>query len=290
MTSSSTERAPSTTVQRASRAAARFDSGARTDWQKALDDVIDGARDWQLRWAIAWPDARRRSRPSVIGHFWITISLGILIAVFGFIFGTLFQTKRGDYIPYISLGFIFWQFMQSLINSGCMVFTSQNDLIRQLPGPLSRHVFSLMAKEFIVLAHAIWVFVPVVFIYSVPLGLVSFMVLPGFVLLCINLCWMVLLLGLLSARFRDIPQIVQSATRILFYVTPIIWSPDMFEGRALFLTYNPMHQLLEIVRAPLLGEMPDALAYGYAVGLAVGGWLATLILFSKYRWRVPYWI
>ncbi len=67
-----------------------------------------------------------------------------------------------------------------------------------------------------------------------------------------------LLLGAFCARFRDIPPIVASVMQIAFFVSPIIWKPELLKGTALELLWlNPFFTLLEIVRGPMLGEMPS---------------------------------
>lgn len=48
------------------------------------------------------------------------------------------------------------------------------------------------------------------------------MALPALILLLLNDFWMVLLLGLLSARFRDIPLVVASVVQVMFFITPDI--------------------------------------------------------------------
>ena len=67
-------------------------------------------------------------------------------------------------------------------------------------------------------------------IFSIWPGWTGLLALPGLVLLCLNGIWVGLLLGIISARFRDVPPIVASVVRILFFVTPIIWMPELMPG------------------------------------------------------------
>ena len=34
-------------------------------------------------------------------------------------------------------------------------------------------------------------------------------------------------IGIVSARFRDIPQLINSLVQIVFFVTPIMWKPEL---------------------------------------------------------------
>ena len=54
--------------------------------------------------------------------------------------------------------------------------------------------------------------------------------------------------------------------------------------------YNPFYHFIELVRAPLLGQLPTATNYLVALGISFGLALVAIILFKRYRNRIPYWI
>ena len=261
-----------------------------SQWLKAMDDLRDGAMEWRLWGTIAWQDLRNQYRRSVIGPFWMTLSMAILVIILGLIWSKLLGSQRGQYMPYIALGFITWQLIQNMVQVGCKVFIAEREVIRQLPGPLSIHVFGLVWQQLIIFGHNIWVYVGVAIVYSIWPGMTALLALPGLFLVCINVFWMALLLGLISSRFRDIPQFIQSFIRPLFYLTPIIWSPDMLPGRAIFVDINPLYHLIEMVRSPLLGEVPAMQSYVFVLAIAVIGWAVTFVVFMRYRWRIAYWV
>jgi lipopolysaccharide transport system permease protein len=108
--------------------------------------------------------------------------------------------------------------------------------------------------------------------------------------------WMVdgvamsLLLGGICARFRDIMPIVNSVMQIAFFLSPVIWKPEQLGALAIWLPLNPFYDMLEIVRAPLLGEVPSpfvwAGALGYSLVLCGLAWL----FFIRARGRIAFWI
>ena len=76
-----------------------------------------------------------------------------------------------------------------------------------------------------------------------------------------------------------------------FYVTPILFSGDMLAGKHHWVVvYNPLAYLIELVRAPLLGQIPDALTWGVGAGMAVLGWALALALTGRFHRRIPYWV
>ena len=256
----------------------------------ALLDLIEGARTSHLWGLLGWQDIRRRYRRSIIGPFWLTISMGALVAMLSILYGALLKVEIADYAPFIALGFIVWTLISSLIIDGCAVFTSAESMIKQVDLPLSVHVYRMVWRNLLIFCHNAAIFGVVAVIFSIWPGWAGLVVVPGLVLLCLNGLWMGLLFGLISARFRDMPPIMDSIVRILFFVTPIIWMPELLPDRAVLLNFNPFYHFLQLVRAPLLGQAPELVSWLAVMGIMVIGWLVTFALFCRYRWRVAYWV
>ena len=113
---------------------------------------------------------------------------------------------------------------------------------------------------------------------------------PGFVLFIINLSWIALAVGILSTRYRDIPQVILNLVQVVFFVTPVFWSVSSLPSRPSFVVLNPFYHMLEIVRAPLLGEVPPLLSWGFAAGMALFGLIATGYLYRRAYARIAYWV
>ena len=256
----------------------------------ALRDIVEGARAYHLWGMLGWQDVRQRYRRSTLGPFWITISMGALVGGLGFLYAGLFKIEVADYLPFIAVGFVVWGFVSSLLTDGCTAFISAESIIKQVALPLSVHVYRVLWRNFIILAHNAIIYVIVAVFFSVQPGWTGFLALPGLVLLGLNGVWTGLLLGLVSARFRDVPQIVASVVQIAFFLTPIIWKPELLPERALLLDLNPFFHFMEVVRAPLLGQVPGLTSWLAALGVTLGGWLVTLAMYRHFHWRIPYWV
>ena len=256
----------------------------------ALLDLVKGARSFHLWGLLGWQDVRRRYRRSIIGPFWLTISMGILVAVLSILYGTLLKVEIADYAPFLALGFIIWTLVSGFISEGCIAFTDAGGIIKQVDLPLSVHVYRVVWRNLIIFFHNAVIFIVVAIIFSIWPGWVGLLALPGLGLLCLNGVWMGLLFGLISARFRDVPPVMDSIVRIAFFVTPIIWMPELLPGRAVLLDFNPFFHYVELVRAPLLGQAPQLVSWLAVLGMTLGGWLVTLDMFRNYRRRVAYWV
>ena len=78
--------------------------------------------------------------------------------------------------------------------------------------------------------------------------------------------------------------------RVAFLATPIVWTPELLSERAWLLQFNPFHHLLEVVRAPLLGEVPAAGSWIAVGAITVAGWAGALVLYARCRGRIAYWL
>ena len=257
---------------------------------QAVLDVAAGLRAWDLWSMLGWQDIRRRYRRSKLGPFWLTISMGVLVGALGVLYAGLFRVDVADYLPFIATGFIVWAFIASLITEGCDAFIAAERIVKQIALPLSVHVYRTLWRNLIVLAHNALIYVVVVVAFAVEPGWAALLALPGLVLLCLNGLWVGLLLGLVCARFRDVPPIAASVVQVAFFLTPIIWKPELLPDRAPVLDLNPFYHVVELVRAPLLGQVPSLHSWLAVASFALAGWLLTLIMYRRFRWRIAYWL
>jgi len=61
-------------------------------------------------------------------------------------------------------------------------------------------------------------------------------------------------------------------------------------GRAQYILYNPFAQMLELVRAPLMGGVADAHNWWGILGWTALSLVVSGLLFARYRRRVVYWL
>ena len=157
---------------------------------------------------LGWNDIRQRYRRSVLGPFWITISMAVFITLLGVIYSHIFNIGLKTYLPYLSLGYIIWGFISQTTAESFVSFQESERIIRQIRLPYSIYVFRVVWRNFIVFLHTIVIFVPVAIIYDVRPGMTALLALPGLVLVYINQAWVTLSLAILCTRYRDVQQIV----------------------------------------------------------------------------------
>ncbi|GAB3701288.1 galactan export ABC transporter permease subunit Wzm/RfbD [Saccharopolyspora tripterygii] len=267
-------------------------------WRKAFKDISDAFNQRQLWAHLGWQDIKQRYRRSVIGPLWITISMAVTVTALGLLYSQLFGQPLEKHLPYLAVGFIVWGFIGNCVNDGSEVFISNEGLIKQLPAPVSIHVLRLLWRQVLFFAHNLAVYFVLLLIFPKPLSLLSLMAIPAFALIAINGAWVILVVGTISTRFRDIPPVTQSIVQLMFFMTPIVWNYDEFRAsenpaiaeRAKLAEINPFMHFLEIIRQPMLGT-PIAWHHWLVCGvITVVGWALALIVLRNYRSRVSYWV
>lgn len=275
-------------VRQASRRV-EFGSGVSAT-RLAAADFAEAIALWRLWISMGWQDIKQRYRRSMLGPFWLTLSMAIMIGALGFLYGQLFGIELSTYMPFLTLGFIIWGFISSVITEGCSSLIAAEGYIRQVRLPFTLHVLRSVWRNLIMLAHNAVVFVPVIIIFQIWPGWSALLIVPGMVLLIINAVWITLLLGAVCARFRDIAPIAASLVQVAFFLTPIIWMPELLRERVVFAEANPFYHFVEMLRAPLLGVVPQMQTYNVVIGVTVAGWAVTWLFFRRFRCRLAYWI
>lgn len=156
--------------------------------------------------------------------------------------------------------------------------------------PATIHVCRIVWRNFCILLHSL----PPVMLLSLALGnrpnADFVLVIPGLFLLLLTATWIGIVLGILCLRFRDLLPIVTNILQVAFFFTPIMWAPSLLKERAWIAHYNPLYHLIEIVRAPMIGEPIDPISWVWAIGLVVVGFAVAQVLMKATRHRLAYWI
>jgi ABC-2 type transport system permease protein/lipopolysaccharide transport system permease protein len=145
-------------------------------------------------------------------------------------------------------------------------------------------------SKFVIFAHNIVIYFAVLLYFQIWPGVISLLAIPGLLLVLLNGALISLFIGVVSTRFRDIPQVITSAIQIVFFVTPIFWKPELLKTRSYIVDFNPFYHLIEVVRAPLLGSMPSVTSYTAVLVVTMINLAITGAFFSRFRSRISYWV
>jgi ABC-type polysaccharide/polyol phosphate export permease len=265
--------------------------GRPTRFGSAVSDIVEGFRQNWLWVRLAHQDMRLRYRGSVLGPFWQTLTTAIMIGAMGFIYAKLFHTEIENYLPMLAVGLILWQFSAGMITEGCGTFDTVRGIIQQVKLPFSLHAYRLVYRNILVLVHSL-VIVPIVLIvFPHPIEWLRLLELgPGFVLIAINGVAVSVLLGMISARFRDVPPIVANIVQVVFFITPIMWPASALGEYQWFITLNPLYPAIDVIRAPLLGQPTEPHSWTILVMVTAANCAVSFLFFSRFRSRIAFWV
>ncbi len=256
----------------------------------AIRDLVSGFARHEVWTRFAVHEIRQRFRRSVLGPFWLTASMGVFVGALGLINATLFNQDVSQTLPYIAIGVIVWGFLSACISEGSTTFISRESYIRNVPLPISLHIYQMLARNSIIMGFNMVIYVGVLIWSRTLPGPAFLLIVFSAPLLLINVAWMSLAAAILSTRYRDIPQVIASVLQVVFFLTPIFWSTAAMPTRPHFVQFNPLFHLLEIVREPLLGNAPHLMSWGISVLFAAAGCLVTYLLYRRAYTRIAYWV
>jgi lipopolysaccharide transport system permease protein len=244
----------------------------------------------QLWWSIAYQDLIAAYRRSILGPFWITLQSFAFVLGISVVYGALFKIDFVEFLPYVAIGFLFWNLITSLVNGSTTAYVASSHYIRSSSLPLSMYAYKMAASQLILFAHTLLpdIILLIVLrivpspwaIIEVPAG--TFLIVLNGVLLCL---W----LGPLSARYRDITPLVASAMQLMMFLTPVFWDPQSLPNRSV-VAWNPFVYFLEVVRNPILNRPVDTLAWAVVIGITVINLIVAAVIFSRSRRWIAHWV
>jgi ABC-type polysaccharide/polyol phosphate export permease len=257
----------------------------------ALKDLLDGTRIWRTWYVLGVSELRQRYRRSMLGPFWVTLSMGIQALVMGFLLAFLFKIDVQRYLPFLCISLVTWTFLMTSITEGANSFITMSAAILQVKRPLWTYMMLTLWRNAIIYAHTVVVFVAAAVVYGIYPSNNYLLVPVGLVLLAVNVGWMALAAGLLSARFRDVPLLIQNLFTVLVWVTPVYYQPEQLgPNTRMFTELNPLTHVMDVARAPFLNEVLPLSTWLIALSVGFFGWMLALGLFARTRARVPYWL
>ena len=257
--------------------------------QRALEDLQLGLRRWRLPVALAQLDIRNRYRGSVLGPFWLTLSTAVTFVALGLLYSTLFKMDLHEYLPFLVVSMILWNVFNQVVAEACTSLIAAEGIIRQMPLPYTIHALRCMVRNAVVAAHNLPLILVVFIILGTYPGIGVLLALPGMLLFAVNSFAVVIFLGMICARFRDIGPIVGTVMQLAFFISPVIWKPELLHEHQKWLVLNPFYDLMEVVRGPLLNA-PPPLVWLAAVLITLATCGLSFIFFVRFRGRIAFWV
>jgi len=254
-----------------------------------INDILAAIKAWRIWLLLGWQDIQLRYRRSVIGPFWFTISMAVIIVSIGFVYGHLFRAKLDVYLPFLATGIITWGMISTMLNESTNAFIESETYIKQIKIPFLCFLLRVCLRNIIIFFHNILAFIPVVIFYHIPVNWYLLCLIPAFAIITLNCVFFGAVLAVIGARYRDFGQVITNLLQVAFYLTPIMWYPALMPERFRYLIdINPFAQFIDIIRYPLLGQPTSMHTWVFVLCFTFVGFLLCWYVFPKNRAKIVF--
>ena len=223
-------------------------------------------------------DIRGKYKGSFLGILWSFINPLLSVLVYAIVFPYIMRMKVENYLVYLITGMIPWTFFTTAINTGIISILSNADIIKKVYFP--RIILPISAVTSALVNFGISCIIVLLFCVLGGVG-VSYHLLWLPVIAAVQyllLLGITFILSSIEMYMRDIEHIVTFVLAMAFYVTPILYSPDIFpENLSWILKINPMAHLIYAYRDIFLYHRNPSL-----MGLGIVFLFAILIFIIGY--------
>ena len=213
---------------------------------------------------------RADARAMYLGYLWWFLEPVLNTALYYFIFGVLLGSKTPDFITYLLLGTVIYQWFQSSISGTMGTITARAHLYRQIPLP--KYLFAIIG-----VSSSSWksicVFVVMLGYIAISSGLklgVHLFWLPFlFLIQLLVIIGFSIILSIASAYYRDLQTLMSVLFRAGMFLSAIFWDVAKVPESLIALFYsNPAASLIQIFRSVILyGEHPNSILLFYLTAL-----------------------
>lgn len=205
----------------------------------AVRELAETARNLRVPIHFAISDTKARYRRSALGPLWLTLGTAIGVAGLGFVWSELFKLEKSHVLPPLTIGLVTWQLIAGCLTEAPAVFYRQESLIKNQRIPTFSLSLQLVLRQVVNFAHNSIVILAIVAFYE-PAGLLYLpLALLGAVLVALTLWGLAQAVGYLGARYRDIEPLVISFLPILFFLSPVLYTPQQIGARSSIILFNP---------------------------------------------------
>jgi ABC-type polysaccharide/polyol phosphate export permease len=151
-------------------------------------------------------------------------------------------------------------------------------------------LFRSVEKNLIIFFHNLVIVIGIYVYFGIWPGWVGLIVIPGFLLVLMNLLVIGLPLAILGARFRDVAQITQSLLQVIFFLTPIFWFPNSLSKDSWIILLNPATHYIDLIRSPLLGQYPTLNSWAISIFIFITSLFVAIWAYRSKKQQVVFWI
>lgn len=254
-----------------------------------LEEYIKGLKQHRLWTSLAYRSLKRPYRRTSLKLAWLPLSDFIHIAVLGSVY--LLILGRGNrYMSYFAAGWLVWSTITRALGMAKSLWISNAKYIKHMKIEYSIFYYMSIYQTFISLTLSFPTMLLFIFLDGGHFSTSWFLIIPGIILLLLNLFWIIIIISLLSARYRDFTMFLPQIIFMAFLLTPIIWQAERLGDYQWIVDFNPIYHLIQVIRAPLLGNTELYYNWLFLIITAVVGNILAAVFFCRQKRNIVFWV
>jgi ABC-type polysaccharide/polyol phosphate export permease len=203
---------------------------------------------------LGWRDLRSRYSRTLIGPWWsvanlLTIVFGSSLAV-----GLISGNSALSQAPRMVLGFCLWLLINAILNEAVELFEAEKSLLLNTQISEATLVMRLLWRNYLVFLHSFVVVVLTFLIAQEPLSLRLLALIPIALVVCLGALFPVYVFARSIFVLRDLKVLLPSAIQLVFFLTPILWTPPESGPMHTISIFNPAGWIIEFTRQLILED------------------------------------
>lgn len=216
---------------------------------------------------LAQKDFKIRYRNSVLGFLWSLLNPLAFMAILTLVFSLLLRVNIPNFAAWVLIGLLVWRFFSVGTSQGLFSIVGNPSLVSKVYIP--RHIIVLAnnVANFLGAALEFLALLPVLVLLGIDLSIYAFY-LPAILFMEFLLIFgLSLSLSSLNLKYRDFYQLWDIAMQLGFWLSPIVYDPNLIPARYRFIySLNPVTCLIESARGIfLLHQSPSLFENGVVI-------------------------
>ncbi|ALI99908.1 ABC transporter permease [Rufibacter tibetensis] len=228
---------------------------------------------------------------TVLGPLWLLLQPLLTLATYILVFNKLIGVSTGKLPPvlfYLS-GIVIWNFFHDTLIGTSFIFRENAQIFNKVYFPRLVIPFSQLGTQIFrfgiqfAMLLAMLGFYVVFMGYELPTTYLTIS-LP-FIIILVGLTGLALglIFSVITAKYRDIVNLVSFGVRLLMFLTPVLYPVNFVPEKVRWIVqFNPLTSYFELFRLALLGEgLTSSWSIGYSIAVTLLLLIISISVFNK---------
>ena len=169
-------------------------------------------------------DVKVKYKNSVLGLLWSMVSPLMQLAIFWLVFGYILKNGYPHFVVFLFAGLIAWNFFSGALNTATGIIVERAGIVKKVAFP--REILALStvgAQVFYFSMSAVAMAIILVVLHATPDWGIVWLLIPAMAALLVLASAISVLLSALNVKLRDMRHLIEVATQLWFWLTPIVY-------------------------------------------------------------------